>query len=91
RPEQGYWARAKAENVWLRFPGTVIAKKTINSVDSERITPRAFSKTKTWLKKNIFSLKTANADSGQGPPLPISGINSSEGSASCFIKSAVCD
>jgi len=91
KPNQGYWAKALMENVWIRFPGSAVASQEYQ-VESE-FSP-IVNKTKTWINKYLFSASKAIADSNDGPPAPIgniSGTTGADGTAGCFIKSAGCN
>jgi len=77
KPEEGYWVRAMAENVVLRF--TTEAQR--NSSDSEKEAGAMRRKE----RRNTLS-------SGEGPPAPFSGFtsegssSSGGGGAGCFIS-----
>jgi hypothetical protein len=88
---EGYWVKAKAENVYLRFsssawaslskPGSMFASLLNNG--------------KNWVDRWILAPSSAIADSGDSPPMPMGDFSSPSGSSSsdgggggCFIATA---
>ena len=81
---QGYWVKVKKANVHLIFPPS--AQATLSNPSTKFA--GLFSKEKRWVKGWIFAPRSATADSGDSPPLPMGGLSSAPEGASggCFIS-----
>jgi hypothetical protein len=85
----GYWVRARQANVSLRFPVSAQA-----SLSNPKIMfASLLNSGKRWMEKWITGAPEAIADSGDSPPLPMTGLTGTgigePGSiGGCFIETA---
>jgi parallel beta-helix repeat protein len=103
---EGYWVKAKKENVFLRFDQEVQIELAQHS-NPGIMFASVWNKAKRWVKK-CFAPETAIADSGDSPPMPMvdlsvssSGADSGGGSGTdsdgggggggCFIETVAMD
>lgn len=85
---KGYWVKAKADNVYLRFRQSVQA-----SLSNPRkiMLAGVYNRTKSWIKKWIIASPEAIADAGDSPPAPMGGLAAATGGGGgggCFIATA---
>lgn len=92
---QGYWVRARTENVFLRFP--VNAQHQPNTSGQKIAAAKLFRKYLHPALNNTISPSTASAGNNDSPPAPLGGFNSSggidlsvdSGGGGCFISNTV--
>jgi len=89
---KGYWVKAKKANVCLRFPVSAQA----SSANSKTMFAALLNRSFRWLDKWIIAPKTAIADSGDQPPMPLGALSNETkggggGGGSCFIATAAYD
>ncbi|MGM0453079.1 MAG: InlB B-repeat-containing protein [Thermodesulfobacteriota bacterium] len=97
-PYAGYWVKARAENVYLRFPADMQVALSNPGV----MLAGWWSGSTEWISEELLSPGVALADAilSDAPPMPMSGLNSTAeetqesassdaggGSSGCFIQS----
>ncbi|OQX13938.1 MAG: hypothetical protein BWK80_42310, partial [Desulfobacteraceae bacterium IS3] len=89
---EGYWVKAKAGNVSLRFP----MRAQTTAVAGNRKSDYLFKIGKNWITSLISNLnfsRQAIADAGDSPPMPMGSLNAgvsekSDAGGGCFISTA---
>lgn len=86
-PGEGYWVLSQAPNVYLRFPVTAQQPFAALSTTPKTMFAKIYKQGKEWIKKGLFSPRSATADAGDSPPMPMADFNEplTSDAPGCFV------
>lgn len=85
-PGEGYWVLSLLPNVYLRFP---VAAQEVASLSGTPATmfARMYEQGKEWIRKGLFSPRTATAEDDVSPPMPMADFSEplTSDAPGCFV------